>query len=230
MSLLVAIETSTELGSVAIGSGDVQAPDGGLIGEVTLGVPARHAEALLPALDFLLRTARLDRSRIAGIVVGGGPGSFTGVRIAAATARGLARGLDVPLYACSSLAALALAVERPGAVCALFDARRGEVYAACYEREAGTDALRTTLDPVALTVAALLARLPRPLPAFVGAGARRYAVELGLAPAAVAPLHPRASALLRLAHGDALAGTAGEGAAWEPAYVRPSGAERGIAG
>jgi tRNA threonylcarbamoyladenosine biosynthesis protein TsaB len=67
------------------------------------------------------------------VIVGAGPGSFTGVRVAAATARGLAHGLGVPLYAYSSLAAVAMETGLDGNVCALFDARRGEVYAACYE-------------------------------------------------------------------------------------------------
>ena len=63
---------------------------------------------LADALEFLLRTGRVSRSDVRGIVVGAGPGSFTGVRVAAATALGLATGLDVPLYAYSSLACLAV--------------------------------------------------------------------------------------------------------------------------
>jgi tRNA threonylcarbamoyladenosine biosynthesis protein TsaB len=124
--MLVALDASTDLGSVAIGRG------GELLGEVSIGMHARHAEALLPSLDFLLRHERIERSAIRGVVVGNGPGSFTGVRIAAATARGLALGLGVPLYAFSTLAALALDLAAVRPVCALLDARRGEVYAASY--------------------------------------------------------------------------------------------------
>jgi tRNA threonylcarbamoyladenosine biosynthesis protein TsaB len=220
--VFVAIETATELGSIAIGRGNA------LAGEVSIGVTTRHAESLLPALDFLLRTARLDRSRIAGVVVGAGPGSFTGVRIAAATARGLAAGLAVPLYAYSSLAALAIDTAADVPVCALFDARRGEVYAACYERVAGTDELRALLEPEAVTVDALLERLGGLRPRFTGDGARRYADQLGIA--VPPPGAPRASALLRLAAADSGGGLVHDAAGWEPSYLRASGAERGIVG
>jgi tRNA threonylcarbamoyladenosine biosynthesis protein TsaB len=150
--VLLAIETSTDYGSVAIGRG------ADLIGEVVIGARSRHAESLLPALEFLLRSARLSRSDVRGIVVGAGPGSFTGVRVAAATARGLAVGLDVPLYAFSSLACMAAGAGMQEAVCAVFDARRSEVYAACYERVENGDRLHTLLEPEAMHVDDLRAR------------------------------------------------------------------------
>src|SRR5688500_7559810 len=171
VSVLVAIEASTDAGSVAIGNG------GELSGEVMIGTRTRHAESLLPALDFLLRSSRTPKSAIAGVIVGSGPGSFTGVRVAAATARGLAHALGVPLYAWSSLAALALESRETGAVCALFDARRGEVYAACYDRSAGSDRLTTLMEPDVLTVSALQQRVSGFAPSFVGEGANRYAHE-----------------------------------------------------
>lgn len=222
MSAFVALETSTGFGSVAVGSG------GRLLGEVGIGVNTRHAESLLPALEFLLRTTGLERRDIGGIVVGAGPGSFTGVRIAAATARGLAQGLGVPLLAYSSLSALAVDAADAGAVCTLFDARRGEVYAACYERRPGTERLATLLEPVVMTVPALLAALPAPRPVFTGEGAVRYARELGIdAP----PLRvPRAAALLRLAAADPTGGYVADPSGWEPSYLRASGAEREVAG
>lgn len=222
MSVLVAIEAATDLGSVAIGTGAE------LAGEVVVGVRTRHAESLLPGLEFLMRSARIERGAIRGIVVGAGPGSFTGVRVAAATARGLARGLDVPLYAYSSLAALALgaAAERPA--CAVLDARRGEVYAACYIVDAATAGLTTLMPPSVLTVGALLERVAGLDPHFVGEGAIRYGAALG---AARPGGHmPRASALLRLAALDPEAGRIRDPAGWEPAYLRASGAERGIEG
>jgi tRNA threonylcarbamoyladenosine biosynthesis protein TsaB len=219
--VLVALETSTDTGSVALGAG------GELAGEVAIGVRTRHAESLLPALEFLLRSTRTERGAIRGIVVGAGPGSFTGVRVAAATAMGLARGLGVPLYAFSSLAALAMDVPAEGPVCALFDARRGEVYAACYESD-DAGGMRTVMEPAILDVGTLLQRLAGVSPLYVGEGAARYAAELGIPRRAGLP--PRASALLRLAavHGEA--GRVADPAGWEPAYLRASGAERGIAG
>lgn len=223
--MLVAIETATDTGSVAVGTA------AGLAGEVSIGGRGRHAETLLPALDFLLRAARVSRGDLEAIVVGGGPGSFTGVRIAAATARGLAAGLGIPLYAYSSLAAAAAEVPGETPVCALFDARRGEVYAACYRRDAGVDRLHTLMAPTALRAADLDARVGPLAPRYVGEGAVRYAAVLGIAPPP--PVPPRASALLRLAIQDIAEGGSGRvhhPAGWEPSYVRSPGAERGVAG
>jgi tRNA threonylcarbamoyladenosine biosynthesis protein TsaB len=220
--MLVAIETATDTGSIALGSGAE------LAGEVVVGARSRHAESLLPALEFLLRSARLPRSAIRGVVVGSGPGSFTGVRVAAATARGLAHGLAVPLYAYSSLAALAVQAGCPGPVCALFDARRSEVYAACYEVGAA-GIVRTLLEPVAVGIDELLQRLAGVAPLYVGDGAVAYADRLG--GVAASGQAPRAAALLRLAAADgAGAGRVPDGAGWEPLYLRASGAERGISG
>lgn len=220
--MLVAIETSTDTGSIAIGRG----PE--LVGEVVIGARSRHAESLLPALEFLLRSARMQRSEIRGIVVGAGPGSFTGVRVAAATARGLAAGLDVPFYAYSSLAGLAVGTVTAGVICTVFDARRGEVYAACYEREGSRDVMRTVLEPEAMHVDDLRARTAALDVIHIGDGARRYADALGITPPP--PAFPRAAGLLRLAAADPDTGLIVEPAAWEPTYLRSSGAERGIAG
>lgn len=220
--MLVAIETATDYGSVAIGRG------ADVAGEVVIGARSRHAESLLPALDFLLRCARLSRSDIRGIVVGAGPGSFTGVRIAAATARGLAAGLDVPLRAFSSLAALAVETAAAAGICTVFDARRGEVYAACYERVDNTDRLHPRLEPQAMHVDELRARNAGAAVTYVGDGARRYAAALGIDPPP--PAYPRAAGLLRLAAADPDAGRIGNSSAWEPMYLRSSGAERGVAG
>jgi len=220
MSVLLAIETSTDAGSLALGRGAE------LAGEVLIGSYTKHAETLLPSLDFLLHMTQLTRTDIDGIVVGAGPGSFTGVRIAAATARGLAAGLRVPLYAYSSLEALAVDAYTEQPVCALFDARRGEVYAACYRVQ--QDRIETLLEPDALPVRDVVERMRAHAPLWVGEGAVRYAGEIGCAPPSLR--RPRASALLRLAAMDPERGRVTEVAGWEPSYLRASGAERGIAG
>jgi tRNA threonylcarbamoyladenosine biosynthesis protein TsaB len=224
MSVLVAIETATSTGSVAVGR------DGRLLGEVVLGAPARHAASVVPALDFLLRHARLERTAITGIVAGAGPGSFTGVRIAAATARGLAAGLNVPLYAWSSLAAVAVAAGRRGLVCALLDARRGEVYAECWEVGAGRVPVRV-FGPVAAAVEAVAVALRGRPVHWAGEGALRYADRLGID--APPPVEPRASTLLRLAADDVAGSSAGlvrSPSGWEPEYLRPPAAERRMDG
>ena len=218
--MLVGFDSATDIATVAIGRGRE------LLGEVAVGVQSRHAEALLPALDFLLHTAGQSRTSIRGIVVGSGPGSFTGVRIAAATARGLAQGFGVPLFAFSTLAALALDVSSERPVCTLLDARRGEVYAALYRRT-GMDSVEEILAPVALPITSLLPLVRAHAAVFAGPGAERYAAEL---PSAAVRAIPRASALLRLAAANPTAGRVTELSGWEPDYLRSPGAERGVLG
>src|SRR5207253_4694294 len=103
-NLVLGIETSTPIGSVAVGVGATT------LAEVTLGERSRHSEVLIPAIDYALRTAGASKSDLSEVVVGGGPGSFTGLRISAATAKALARSLDIPLFAYSGLCALAAGV------------------------------------------------------------------------------------------------------------------------
>lgn len=218
MSTWLGIEAATPTGGAAV------ARDGVLLAEVTLGLTTRHSELLLPGIDFVLHAAGVGRAELDGIVVGAGPGSFTGVRIAAATARGLAAALHIPLFAHSSLAAVAAGArtgDRP--VCALFDARRGEVYAGCYRFADGR--MDVLLAPAALPLATVLERVAPYQPLFAGDGAVRYAARLPVAPLPPLLAPPRAAALLWLQQLDPDAGRVRAVAGWEPAYLRESGAE-----
>ena len=253
----VAIETSTRVGSVAVGRGAE------LLAEVELGAQTRHAARALPALDEALRAAGMDRSEVDGVAVGAGPGSFTGVRVAGATAKGLTTSLGVPLLAYSSLLALVTApvagagggpdagagseagagngpadagAALPAApVCGLFDARRGEVYAGCWS--VGGETLVEVLAPRVASVEGVVAALAGPV-VFIGEGVERYAAELEAAcfEAGIdavltgALLRPRAAALLWLADRYPDAGRVEDPSAWEPLYVRGSSAERGVKG
>jgi tRNA threonylcarbamoyladenosine biosynthesis protein TsaB len=225
----VAIETATARGSVAVGRYDRP------LAEVSVGIQRRHAETMLPALDSALSLAGVGRDAIEAAVVGAGPGSFTGVRVAGATAKGLATGLGVPLIAYSSLLTLAAGAAADGPVCALFDARRGEVYAGCWR--IGTASIEKRLAPRVGPVESVVAALrdadadDATATLFVGDGAARYRTRLEEAGMRVAtrPSYPRASTLLWLAHHhDALGRVVTT--AWEPDYVRASSAERGVAG
>ena len=102
---VVAIETSGWLGSVAVAVG------GSVVARRFLTERAGHASGLIPAVQEVLEEGGTGLQQVAGVVVGAGPGSFTGVRIAGAAAKGLASGLGVPLYAASSLQAASFAVE-----------------------------------------------------------------------------------------------------------------------
>ena len=123
---ILAIETSTELCSAALWlDGKVDARE-----EVA---GQRHSELLLPMIDALLVSHGLKAVELDCIAFGAGPGSFTGLRIACGVAQGIAFGIDVPVIAIGTLAALAAASQAGRVVCCL-DARMGEVYHAAYER------------------------------------------------------------------------------------------------
>ncbi|MEJ2287950.1 MAG: tRNA (adenosine(37)-N6)-threonylcarbamoyltransferase complex dimerization subunit type 1 TsaB [Deinococcales bacterium] len=107
----------------------------GLLAEFREDVGRDHAARIVPELERLFARARTPKGAVAGIGVGVGPGSYTGVRVGVATAKGLARAWGVGLGGASTLAALALNALRPGeTAAATLDARRGNVYAALYRR------------------------------------------------------------------------------------------------
>ena len=221
---ILAIETSTTTGSVAVGIGSAAI-------EVKLAPPMRHAETLLPAIDYALEAMRIDRRELGGVAVGGGPGSFTGLRIAAATAKALVHALDVPLFTASGLFAQAAQLADAHApVCALFDARRGEVYAACYRFDA-TAAPSVLLEPAVGDALEFVERLRELDPLYVGEGAVRNAERLEQAGARLGGLrepHPSAAALLALVAAAPERYHVAEPASWQPLYVRASSAERGL--
>lgn len=222
--LSLALDTSTPLGSVAL------ADDSGLLAESMLPVRAVHSETVLPEIDRLLRGCRREAREIGRVVVGSGPGSFTGVRIAAAVAKGLRAATGARLFAYPSLAAIAAGLGASGPVCAAIDARRGQVYAAGYDPRSG---FRTLFAPLAQPLDDLLATL-QPAMDWTVAGTlpaplRARARTLGFR---VAPPHagvPRAAALLWLAESDPAQGRVERPDTWEPGYVRASSAERGLA-
>ena len=98
---ILAIDTATTQVVVASGS-----PDGELDGLTTWVAGYRHGETLLPAIARFLNEQNLRRSRLTGIVVGTGPGAFTGLRVGIATAKGLAHGLGLPIAGISTAEAM----------------------------------------------------------------------------------------------------------------------------
>ena len=214
---LLAIDTSTSLGSVAV------TREGVIVAEVTLGIATRHAETLLPAIDFALRAGDMRKELLDSIVVGAGPGSFTGVRIAAATAKALVHVLGIPLRAHSSLQAAAVAAgQQDRAVCVLFDARRAEAFAGCWQLRDFACA-ETLLAPIADTVDAIVARIQPHDPLYIGDGATRNRARIEAAGGTVAPEHigaARARGLVQLTLAQPETGVVAEPARWEPDYVR----------
>ncbi len=220
--VVLAIETSTPVGSVAVGVDDT------VLAEVILGAGSRHSEHLLPAIEYGLRIAGLRQTELGCVVIGAGPGSFTGLRIAAATAKGLAAALNLEVFGYSGLLALAASNgvrDRP--VCALFDARRDEVYAACYGIG---DKVEIVLSPRVEPLANVLEALDALDVVYAGEGAHKHAALIEQHGGAVLPPHlgiPRASALLWLANTFPDDGRIEDPRHWEPDYLRESGAERG---
>lgn len=123
---LLALDTSTEFLSLAIVKGSETFTFDVLAGQT-------HSQIILPQIQALLETASLQLKDLQGIAFGAGPGSFTGVRIAAGVAQGLGYGSKLPVVGVCTLMALA---EASGAtkVIACLDARMGEVYHAVYEK------------------------------------------------------------------------------------------------
>ncbi|MFI5226676.1 MAG: tRNA (adenosine(37)-N6)-threonylcarbamoyltransferase complex dimerization subunit type 1 TsaB [Candidatus Limnocylindrales bacterium] len=103
---ILALDTSSSRVVIALGL-----PDGTPIGETTWVAGHRHGETLLPSLGRILGENNIRRSRLTAIVVGTGPGTFTGLRVGLATAKGLAHGLGIPIVGVASSAALLAAVE-----------------------------------------------------------------------------------------------------------------------
>jgi tRNA threonylcarbamoyladenosine biosynthesis protein TsaB len=132
---ILAIETATAACSAALFIG----------GEVTERrelAPREHALLILPMIDALLADAALPVGALDAVAFGRGPGSFTGVRVAASVAQGIAYASDLPVIAVSTLATLALGAMRESGerrVMAALDARMAEVYWGLYEQ--GGDAL-----------------------------------------------------------------------------------------
>lgn len=130
---LLAIDTATPACSVALR----------YQGEVTqqyVGTARKHTELLLPMVDTLLQAADLTVQSLDGIMLSAGPGAFTGLRVGAAVAMGLAAAYQTPIAPVSSLALLAATayhVHQSDKVLALMDARMGEVYAGLYVLQQG---------------------------------------------------------------------------------------------
>jgi len=231
-ALYLALETSGPVGSVAVAAG------ARVLVRALLDSQVRCAADLIPLIGATLDKAGVGRGDLAGVVVGGGPGSFTGVRVAAATGKGIAHALDLPMWAFSSLEAGAVAERVPPQVppadCfryVLFDARGDRVYAACYRVAA--DSVEERMAPYATRIGALLASEIPPLAAFVGDGAARHEVLLRKEGHRVLPPPagvPTADGLLHLLALRPRSAPVSRVDRWEPGYVKGSSAERARVG
>jgi tRNA threonylcarbamoyladenosine biosynthesis protein TsaB len=213
---VLAVETSSLAGGVAL------LDDDRLVAEYVLDVRVTHSERLMSAVDRVLIDARWTPRELNGLAVAVGPGSFTGLRIAVSTVKGLALALDLPIAAVPTLDAMAAAlpwVSLP--VCPVLDARKGEVYASRYRWDG--DLMRREWEYLALAPEALSARLAEPT-LVVGDGAEHilspHARRLPAPQRLPSPASVGALGLERLRRGETVAA-----AALAPLYLRPSEAE-----
>ena len=120
---IIAIDSSGLVATVAIAADDT------LTAEYTVNYKKTHSQTLLPMLDEIKKMTELDLDTIDAVAVAAGPGSFTGLRIGSATAKGLAMALDKPIIEVPTVDALAMNMwGTKDLICPIMDARRHQVY------------------------------------------------------------------------------------------------------
>lgn len=129
---ILAIEASSLVASVAILSDDI------MIAEYTMNYKKTHSQTLLPMIDEICKMTDFDIKDIDAIAVSAGPGSFTGLRIGSATAKGLGLALDKPLIHVPTVEAMAYNIyDTNKLICPIMDARRNQVYTGIYRNHCG---------------------------------------------------------------------------------------------
>ena len=224
--LILAFETSAKAASVAL------AENGKLLGESYQNTGLTHSQTLMVMAEDLLKQCGKTVQDVTAAAVAEGPGSFTGVRIGVAAAKGLSWGANIPCYGISTLEAMAetLGIWQ-GYVCPVMDARRSQVYNALFYVNRGE--ITRIREDRAIALADLgeeIKSLAEPV-FLVGDGSVLcYNTLKETVPTLVLPpehrMHQRASGVAILAAKKAAAGETGSGAALSPNYLRLSQAER----
>lgn len=222
--MILAIETATPRGSVALVSGDA------LLAEELLSPGRQASETILGAVERLLRDTGSRPGGTTHVAVSAGPGSFTGLRVGMAAAKGFCFGWRVPIVPVPTLHALALRFpsERM-TLCPVLDAKKKQVYAALFRWEGGE--CRRLSPDMAIAPAELAGKLPDGTVFFCGDAAAPFAPvfreRLGQRAvfAASGEGFPRAGAVGLLAARLVREGAACDAGRTVPVYVRPSEAE-----
>lgn len=153
--MVFGIDTSGGVCSVAL------AKDGNIIAEQSSNNGRTHSATLVPMIDELLNESGHSLEETSLFAVANGPGSFTGLRIGAATAKGLSFSLDKPIVGVSTLAALSFNLrDFSGLICPIMDARRNEVYTGVYNYANKTESFDSPIiPPMAVPLDILLEKL-----------------------------------------------------------------------
>ncbi|MBR4971497.1 MAG: tRNA (adenosine(37)-N6)-threonylcarbamoyltransferase complex dimerization subunit type 1 TsaB [Oscillospiraceae bacterium] len=224
--LILAFETSAKAAGVALFLGGV------LLAENYQNTGLTHSQTLMVMAQDLLKQCGYKPQDVGAVAVAAGPGSFTGVRIGVAAAKGLAWGLQVNCYGVSTLQSMALGLGvHQGTVCAVMDARRAQVYNALFAAENGQ--LRRITEDRAIALSDLaeeLKQMPRPIFLVGDGSALTWKTLQDTVPGLVMPMesrmHQRAVGV-GLAALEAIAnGESGDAESLQPNYLRLSQAER----
>ena len=225
---IIAIDSSGLVATVAIATEDT------VIAEYTVNHKKTHSQTLLPMLDEIKRMTELELDSVDAIAIAAGPGSFTGLRIGSATAKGLGMALDKPIIEVPTVDALAMNVWGTGdVVCPIMDARRGQVYTGIYEFDAD-GVLKTIHEQFPEDISAvvdILNGIGRPV-IFLGDGVPVYGDKIASSitvPYRFAPPHmsrQRAAAVAVLAAKYYKEGNTVSAADHKPMYLRASQPER----
>ena len=224
--LTLAFETSAKAASVAL------TENGKLLAESYQNTGLTHSQTLMVMAEDLLKQCGKTMADVTAVAVAEGPGSFTGVRIGVAAAKGMSWGGQIPCYGISTLEAMAVSLGAyEGHVCACMDARRSQVYNALFLADDGN--LTRLSEDRAIALAELKTELEHiDGPIFlVGDGAvLTHKTLSGEIPNLILPpehrLHQRAVGVALLAEQKHTAGEPGDGNALSPNYLRLSQAER----
>ncbi|MCI8489351.1 MAG: tRNA (adenosine(37)-N6)-threonylcarbamoyltransferase complex dimerization subunit type 1 TsaB [Lachnospiraceae bacterium] len=224
---ILAIDSSGLVASVAV------VEDENLLGEFTMNYKKTHSQTLLPMLDEMAKMIELDLTALDAIAVVAGPGSFTGLRIGSATAKGLALALDKPVISVPTVDALAYNLcGHRDIVCPLMDARRNQTYTGLYRFDGNQMKILKVQCAVDIgTIIAEINHIGEPI-VFLGDGVpvfRNYIQEQIKAPYTFALPHlnkQRAGAAAALAEQYYIEGKLIGAAEHKPEYLRLSQAER----
>ena len=224
--LILAVETSAKAGSVAL------MDDRKLLGESYQNTGLTHSQTLMVMAEDLLKQCGKTAADVTAVAVAEGPGSFTGVRIGVAAAKGFAWGREIPCYGVSTLEAMAASINAwEGTVCPVMDARRSQVYNALFGANCGT--YTRIRDDRAISLRELgeeVQNMPKPV-FLVGDGSKLcYNTLLEAVAALVLPaehrMHQRAVGVALCALDKIARGEDGNGGSLTPNYLRLSQAER----
>ncbi len=217
--IILGIESATSQVGCAIGGHE------GVLASAHSSRGRRHAENLVPQIDFVRELARVDLDEVSVVAVDIGPGLYTGLRVGVATAMSIAFGLGVPMIGVSSLDLLAYPVRHCSKlIVPVIDARRGEIFHANYRQVPGgvqriSEATVGTPEDLA---ADLLAHGNEAL--LVGDGAVRYAEVFGnlrgVEAAEPSIAYPSAASIVQLSHAKALREEFVNPSELEPLYLR----------